>query len=268
MKKELLSAKITTAIAAVALIVSCLAFSCVNGSLAWFSENKSVAVNGVAVKLQDVNDKVEKIEYFSISSIKLDASTNKNIYEFSATPISEQTDIALGTLSPIVAERQILMKITLKSNIRTVHISAQSQADSYIIKETSEGEVPEFFSNDGNSMSSVIQFRAVANVTASEDFYSINEATLSEASHFASVETDESGVTIGFSDSIENVYTTPVGNTDTAVYILLDYYEPSCEYIHDYVKHLLSIQSEDAPLTDAVMGVNINFISDFQFNIG
>ncbi len=264
MKNKLFKAKMATAFSALILLVSFVALFLVNnGTLAWFSLNKSTGVKGLEIDFQDSYGKLASApEYFIISAVKLDSSTRENIYEFSSTPVANKSEIKLETLSPIVAERQLLIKLKLNDAATTISIVAETTAEKYITNMTSP-----LAKADGNPLSSIIQFQVVTDITSSNGMYTIKASELSEAVHFADVNLSGTTLTVGdFARSID-VYSTAENDTDNEIFILLDYYETSADYVLEYVNNLLLSQTPDNPLTEIQTGENVNFVCDFVFYI-
>ena len=199
-----------------------------NEGLGWFASNDRVTADDMGISVTGEFDVINMVEYFAIESISLDDT--KNIYTFNNTPLGEG-EKNLGLFSTLVAERQILIKITLNDNVGAVRVSATSSADGYIADETPN------ISKEHNSLSSVVEFYSVPAdaVDTSGDKYVISsEAFEDNSSRFADVEVDGNRADISFTPYISVCET----SGDNVIYIIVDYYEAAAEHIMDTVSML------------------------------
>lgn len=234
------------------LILSLFAFSLLNGSTAWFAENKELDANNMSVQVKSLSGIVDSFEYYPISSISL--SESNNIYTFSSAKIPENEVKSLGTFSTLVAERQLLVKINLKAGVTGARVVASSYADSYVIKDADT-----IINKNGNSLSSVVEFYSIANVAETNEGYVISsESIQSSVARFSDIDSEYGSIPASFSPEVD-IYSTPAGQTDNAIFIVIDYYEKSIEYVMDHVSNLMIDGS-----TDVVPGEQINFICDFE----
>lgn len=253
---KIANAKIGMAVTALALMLSIFVLCVLNGSTAWFADNNEVSASNMPVSITEGSSAVEKVEYFPISSITLSGEYNN--YNFSSTPITDAAQIQLGTFSSLSAERQLLIKITLSSDVKSVKITAKSAAESYIIQDSST-----LIYKDNNSLSSVVEFYAVSDLELQtiegESCYVVQGQQISDSpSRFSTLTTENGTMTPEFTPSVD-IYQTPDSEEDSAIYILVDYYEMSMEYVSDHVNHIMSSGS-----TDIIAGENINFACDFE----
>lgn len=251
MKKHI-DARIGIIFISLTLILSIFALLLLNGSVAWFAENKDLDVYNMTVSVKSPTQIVESVEYYPISSVSL--SGDNNIYTFSSTPIAENENKALGTFSTLIAERQLLVKINLKPEITGARVVADSYADSYMIE--NEDTV---INKDGNSLSSVVEFYSIPDVAKTSEGYVISGESIKDTvTRFSDVSGSYGKITASFSSEID-IYSTPQGQTDNAIFIVIDYYEDSLNYVMDHVSNLMIDGS-----TDVVSGEKINFICDFE----
>lgn len=261
--KKIASARLSVIISSAVLLLSVFALFSMNGSVAWFADNNEVSGNNMSITITDTEGVVEKVEFFKIHSIKTSVTDDDeihNVYNFSSTPISDPNDIKLETFSSLKATRQLLIKITLVSELGYMRIVANSSADSYIIPNSST-----VIYADNNSLSSVVELAVVNDVTLvnedGEEVYAVVGDSLSESvKRFSSFTETDGEVTPSFSPTID-VYQTPTGETDREIYILVDYYEESMEYVTNYVNNMLMSGNSGS---DIVIGGNINFACDFE----
>ena len=236
------------------LILSLFAFSLLNGSAAWFADNRDVDAENMSVKVKSPDTVVDSVEYYPISSISL--SESQNIYTFSNNNIAENETKQLGTFSTLVAERQLLIKINLKPEATGARVVASSYADSYIIEDEDT-----IINKDGNSLSSVVEFYPIDYdlvEKTSDGEYIISSDSMQNVARFSDIDAKYGSIPASFSPEAE-IYSTPEGKTDTAIFVIVDYYEKSVEYVIDYVNNLIM-----GAATDVVAGETINFICDFE----
>ena len=250
--KKMLDARLGIVFISLVLILSIFALMMLNGSAAWFAENKDVGANNMNVTVKSPAQIVDSVEYYPISSISL--SGNNNIYTFSSTPIDESENKSLGTFSTLVAERQLLIKINLKAEATGARVIASSYADSYIIE--NEDTV---INKDGNSLSSVVEFYSIANVEQTSEGYVISSGDIQDSvSRFSDIDKSYGSIPASFSPETD-IYSTPTDQTDKSIFIIVDYYEESVEYVIDHINNLMMDGA-----TDVVAGEKINFICDFE----
>lgn len=250
--KKRVEARVGIIFISLTLILSIFAFMLLNGSVAWFAENRDIDASNMSVQVKSPAQIIDSVEYYPISSISL--SGNNNIYTFSSTPIDESETKSLGTFSTLVAERQLLIKINLKAEATGARVIASSYADSYIVKNEDT-----IINKDGNSLSSVVEFYSIANVEETSEGYVISSGDIQDSvSRFSDIDAEYGSIPASFSAETD-IYSTPTGQTDEAIFIIVDYYEESVEYVMDYVNNLIMDSS-----TDVVAGEKINFICDFE----
>ena len=250
--KNHLEARISLIFISLVLILSIGALMLLNGSVAWFAENKDLDAHGMSVNVMSPDLIVDSVEYYPISSISL--SGDHNVYTFSSVPIAENEKKVLGTFSTLVAERQLLVKINLKPGATGARVVGCSYADSYIIQ--NEDTV---INKDGNSLSSVVDFYSISDVEKTSEGYVISGESIKDSvARFSNVGGSYGNTTASFSPEID-IYSTPQGQTDNAIFIIIDYYEDSVNYVMDHVSNLMIDGS-----TDVVSGETINFICDFE----
>lgn len=249
--KNCLSSKFTMFFISLALVLSMFAMLLLNGSTAWFAENDRVLADGMQVKVNSPTKLVESVQYFPISSIAL--SGNYNIYTFSVDDeIKEPGKRKLGVFSTLEAERQLLIKINLADGVNSVKISAESEADSYIIQNQNT-----VINTNGNSLSSVIEFYCISDIEEENRNYIISgEDIAASVTRFAEEQPGE--IPFVFSDEID-LYSTDEGEDDNSIFIILDYYELSVEYVTEHVNRLITDKS-----TDIESGKNVEFVCDFK----
>lgn len=249
------SSKIGITLTSIFLILSLVAFSFLNGSTAWFAENKSVSANDMGVEVKDLQRLIKSVDYYPISSITLSGSDN--IYTFSSDPIPEGTAKTLGTFSTLIAERQLLVKITLHDGVTGAHVGAVTETDGYIAD-----SINSKISKEGNPLSSVVEFYSVTDVAQSSEGYVISSGDIADSvKRFVTLSEYEGEIISSFDTEI-SLYSTAENDHDHVVFIMIDYYEQSVEYVMDTVNRLIM---EGEGKTDAVLGENIEFVCDFKF---
>lgn len=248
--KKYFSSKICIFLSSSTLILSIFALILLNGSTAWFAESERVTADGMHIKVSSPNNLVESVQYFPISSITL--SGNYNIYTFSLEDeITDTTQIKLGTFSTLESERQLLIKINLSQEVDSVIVSAEAEAESYIIE--AEDTV---INMKGNPLSSVIEFYCVSDVEEENGCYVISgEDIVDSVTRFAEKANGETP--FDFNNKKE-LYSTAVGDSDNFIFIILDYYKLSADYITNHVNGLIMDK-----LTDVTAGQNVEFVCDF-----
>ncbi len=217
-----------------------------NRGLGWFADNDKVTADGMSITVNGDHGVVDNVQYYEISSIALEGGNN--VYTFTK---EINGNPSLGEFSTLVANRQILIKITLDPSIGAVTVSADSSAPGFIssVKE------------NGNSLSSAVAFYAVSGedveagsdgppyVISSGDFYGDGAYT------FSDITVSGSTVTATFDPEITDLFTTEDGAHESAVFIIVDYYEDAAEHIVD-----LANQS-------GLGGKTITFIPDFEITV-
>jgi hypothetical protein len=226
-----------------------------NGSVAWFAENKEVDAENMTVRVSSPSKLVMSVEYFPISEISL--SGNQNIYTFSKTPLGEDENKCLGTYSTLVAQRQLLIKINLNPGVADAKLVAKSSTDSYIIKDRNT-----VINKDGNPLSSVVEFYAIDDVTVTNDGYVITgDHIIDPIARFSDVDTSNGNNSVSFSPEVD-IVSAPVGETNKSLYIMVDYYEKSLDYVMDHISNLMIDNS-----TDIISGDTVNFVCDFEIHV-
>ena len=252
MVKNHLGATLGFVCVSLTLILSIFAYMLLNGSVAWFAENKDVDAENMTVRVSSPSKLVMSVEYFPISEISL--SGNQNIYTFSKTPLGEDENKCLGTYSTLVAERQLLIKINLNPGVTDARIVASSFADSYLIQDRNT-----IINKEGNPLSSVVEFYAIDDVTITSEGYVITgDHIVDPIARFSDVDPSYGSIPVSFSPEVE-IASVPIGDTDKSIYIMIDYYEKSLDYVMDHISNLMIDGS-----TDIVSGETVNFVCDFE----
>lgn len=250
--RDCLNSKITIVLTALALILAIMAFAFTNGSTAWFAESKNVDAGGMAVMVNS-DGIVDRVDFYPISSISFSGSNHE--YTFSSTPIEDPANRKIGAFSPIVAERQILVKITLKEGVAAASVRAVAESQDYIAN-TNE------ISKEGNPLSSVVEFYAISDIVEENNSYVISsEDILNVPSRFVTISEQNRETVCEFASEIF-IYTTAQGDTDNTIFVLVDYYEDAVDRVIDCVNRLIA-EGE----SDAVMGENIGFVCDFKLHV-
>lgn len=239
------------------LLLSIFALLLLNESSAWFAENRDLDAENMKVQVKAPAQIVERVDYYRISSITL--SGGDNIYTFSSTPIAENENKSLGTFSTLVAERQLLIKITLNEGVTGAHVGAVSETDEYIADAINERIMKE-----DNPLSSVVEFYSISDLEQTSEGYVISSADISNTvARFVTL-SESNGQMITSFDSDISIYSTAAEDHDHIIFIMVDYYEESVEFVMDTVNRLIM---EGNGKTDAVMGENIEFVSDFTITV-
>ena len=254
--KTVLESKIRIIFATLLIILTSVAFLLMNGSVAWFADNDEVDAAGMSVSVNAVPGTVIEVNYYEISSIAL--SGGENIYTFSKTPIADVADRHLKEYSPIVAERQMLVKITLADTLDAATVRAVTDTTDYVIEDQDDPEV----NQANNPLSSVIAFYALSDVQETSAGYVVSSENFQNhtATHFVTVEEQDGKTQASFDDNDILIYETPEGDTDNTIFIMLDYYEASIGYVLSVVNHLMMIGGK----TDIQPGENVQFVCDFE----
>ena len=152
----------------------------------------------------------------------------------------------------------MLIKINLKQGVTGARVIAESRNTSYIIKDKST-----VINKNGNPLSSVVEFYSIANVDKNgKGEYVISGSDIKgSVKRFSDIDSSYGVIPASFSPEIE-VYSTPNGNTDNSIFIIVDYYEESLEYVLDFVSGLIADQK-----TDVVAGETVNFVCDFELSV-
>lgn len=249
---KILSMKLSIILVSLVLVLSIIALMLLNGSTAWFAENKNVDAGGMAVMVNS-DGIVDRVDFYPISSISFSGSNN--IYTFSSTPIEDPANREIGAFSPIVAERQILVKITLKEGVAAASVRAVAESQDYIAN-TNE------ISKEGNPLSSVVEFYAISDIVEENNSYVISsEDIVNVPSRFVTI-SEQNGETVCEFTSEISIYATAQGDTDNTIFVLVDYYEDAVDRVIDCVNRLIAQGA-----SDAVMGENIGFVCDFKLHV-
>lgn len=225
----------------------------IDKTLGWFSHNTEVDANGMAVNVDAPEGVVESVEYFKISAISSVISNGQsyNVYEFAAADAIDKANAKLETFSELIALRQIMLKVTLKSDLESARIYATTDTEKYI----TEGTI----AASGNPLSSVVDIRVATDVVYEDNTYRISDEN-TQVLRFA--ERKQDGVGFEF-DQQTNIVTLDVSDkTPKCIYIIIDYYEESTTYVMDVVNTLLMSNSIE-------LGVDsqVGFICDFTICI-
>ncbi len=277
MSKEFNRTKVTVIITAFALVAGLLTLFTLNGSLAWFAANKKAAANGISISAAGPEECVKQVEFFAIEETLINedltgseaASVDKNRYKFLIRE-SNLESIALGTYSIINNKMQVLIKVTFTDGFAadTVDIRAISSYAGDIIP---NGSAP-------SSMSTVISFSVIAgNLVEIEDntasggkkLYVVNGSDdCAAVKSFAEQAT--AGALPTFTDNItiaQNVdISAKAGETEKAVYIILNYEQSVAQYIKETLE--LSGRDGDFTLDPETNEKKLNFTDcDFKIEI-
>ena len=230
---KVVNTKITLTLFGLVLALSIFALGILgNEGLGWFASNDRTEANNMSISVDGDFGVVKSVEYFSISSISLDGSNN--IYIFKDL-LSEDEPKSLGQFSTLVAERQILVRITLHDSVGRVQISANSSASEYIADATPS------ITRDNNSLSSVVELYSISGefVDYTENGYVISSENFQgDSSRFSSVTIDDT-VHVDFKKDIP-VYETQSGVDENSVYIIIDYYEDAAKHVMDVAAELIA----------------------------
>lgn len=251
------SSRVTLILFGLVLAVSIFALGMLgNKGLGWFADNDEVDAAGMSVSVNAVPGTVIKVDYYEISSIAL--SGGENIYTFSKTPIADVADRHLKEYSPIVAERQMLVKITLADTLDAATVRAVTDTTDYVIEDQDDPEV----NQANNPLSSVIAFYALSDVQETSEGYVVSSENFQNhtAAHFVTVGEQDGKTQVSFDDNDILIYQTPEGDTDNTIFIMLDYYEESIGYVLSVVNHLMMVNGK----TDIQPGENVQFVCDFE----
>ncbi len=237
MKKKIFLAKISMVFAVFVLCLSVFAFVSLDRGLAWFANNKKADTSGLSVSLTDEQDIIESFAYYAIEDIKLvqtsDQSYNEYLFSYSGSNLD---NFALQPLSAIDAKRQVMLKITFKSEMELDIFAKAKTRRAY----------PKTFSNAGNDLSSVVEFYTLTNPREedleegqTEPNYTVSgtEEVLGGAKRFAEITRDESGAITSKSfddDGQIQLYSSAEGERVKDIYILFDYYEESMDVALEY----------------------------------
>lgn len=204
-----------------------------NEGLGWFASNDKVTANDMSISVDGDFGIVKNVEYFSISSVSIEGVNN--IYTFK-DQLSKDGPKSLGQFSTLVAERQILIKITLHDGVERVRVGASSSASEYIADSTPS------ITRDDNSLSSIVELYSVSGelVSSTDNGYVISSGNFQGGpSRFASVTLDGAEATVDFRQDIP-VYETENGLDENAVYIIVDYYELAAEHVMEVAAGLIA----------------------------
>ena len=245
----------------IVLVLSVIALGFLgNEGLGWFASNDKVTANEMGISVNGEFDIVGSVEFFAIESISLDSTTKDNIYTFK-NKLSESDPKNLGQFSTLVAERQLLIKISLSDDVSSVRVTAASSASEFIADETPN------ISKANNSLSSVVEFYSISggSVTTSNDgsYVISSESFQGEASRFSTVDINGSQVTTSFTPDI-SLYETESGVEDDVIYIIVDYYEEAAEYVMDTSSMLMT---NGELVFDDTEDMIITFASDFTITV-
>ena len=254
--KAVLESKIRIIFATLLIVLTSVALFIMNGSVAWLADNDEVDANNMSVSVNAEPGTVIEVDYYEISSIAL--SGGENIYTFSKTPIANVADRHLKEYSPIVGERQMLVKITLADTLDAATVRAVTDTTDYVIEDQDDPEV----NQANNPLSSVIAFYALSDVQETSEGYVVSSENFQNhtATHFVTVGEQDGKTQASFDDNDILIYETPEGDTDNTIFIMLDYYEESIGYVLSVVNHLMMIGGK----TDIQAGENVQFICDFE----
>lgn len=238
------------AFVALTLVLSIIALMLLNTSTAWFASNDTVDAMGMTVSVRDPGKIVGDVTFYNISEITL-SENKKNNYTFEIDNIT--TTPKLDTFSALVALRQILIRIELTGEVDQVDVKAVTTSQGYI------GATPSSIKQTDNPLSSVVAIYSASDLELTEgnSYVLLGDEVEVNVKHFVT----KSGATFAdgtnFTDTV-NVYSTS-DDGDSAIYIMLDYYEDSLEYILKLIN--------GGGQTAAASGTNVGFSCDFELII-
>ena len=226
----------------------------VDKTLGWFSNNTEVEATGMAVNVSGPEGVVESVEYFKISAISSVISNGQsyNVYEFAATDAIDKANAKLETFSELIALRQIMLKVTLKSDLEGARIYATTNTQKYI----TEGTI----AASGNPLSSVVDIRVATEATIESGTYKISDEN-TKVLRFAELDATD-GVGFTLTQQTDTITINDLDESAQCIYIIIDYYEESTAYVMDVVNALL--------MEDRIeLGTNsqIDFVCDFTICI-
>ena len=228
----------------------------IDKTLGWFSNNTEVDANGMAVNVDAPEGVVESVEYFKISAISSVISNGQsyNVYEFAATDAIDKANAKLETFSELIALRQIMLKVTLKSDLEGARIYATTDTEKYI----TEGTI----AASGNPLSSIVDIRVATVAQYDNNIYKISDQNAT-ALHFAQP-VKNNGLTTGFTFNrqTDTITINDLDKSAQCIYIIIDYYEESTAYVMDVVNALL-LDKENG----LEMNSQIDFVCDFTICI-
>ena len=231
-----------------------------NEGLGWFASNDRVTANDMGITVNGESDIVKSVEYFKIESISLDSTSKYNIYTFKDDVTNNAEERKLDTFSTLVAERQLLIKITLQDGVGAVRVTAASSATEYIADATPD------ISIENNSLSSVVEFYSIsgAEVSISGDSYVISSQNFQGTpSRFSEITPNGNTVTTSFTQYIP-VYETEGNADEDVIYIIVDYYEDAAEHVMDTASMLVTNGMLDFGEDENKI---IGFIPDFTISV-
>ena len=221
----------------------------IDKTLGWFSNNTEVDANGMAVNVDAPEGVVESVEYFKISAISSVISNGQsyNVYEFAAT---DKANAKLETFSELIALRQIMLKVTLKSDLESARIYATTDTEKYI----TEGTI----AASDNPLSSIVDIRVATVAQYENNIYKISDQNAT-ALHFAQPVKND-GLTTGFTfnQQTDTITINDLDKSAQCIYIIIDYYEESTAYVMDVVNTLLMSNSIELGV-DSQVGFTCDF---------
>ncbi len=239
MSKELKRTRATVVITACALIVSIFGFASLNGSVAWFSNNMEVYASGMSVKIRDMNELVDRVEYYKIKSIAADVGSGETetdgatedeaqgkverIFYFEDTAYTE--GISLDSYSLVDPARQVLMKVIFKSEADISDIMIQIQTGT-------KTSIEQSIANGEHNMSQIMRFYAVSDSNVETDTAEGNIVIKSKECTTGSFWTVDGEVPVLQDDGMVTVAPS-ITDAELAVYIILDYDDSLASYIID-----------------------------------
>ena len=250
-------AELRTIFTGLVLVFSVVALLTINGTLAWFASQDEVSAEGMSVAIAEQSNAVKDVVFYKIESIGV--TNGNNAYYFS--PVAADSG-ELGQYSSLTSTRQLLIKIVLDDSVERVTLTANIPAEAYAV-----GDGVIVNKNSELPLSSVVEMqvlndRSIAGNEAN-GYVVYDNDELGEPSRFVSF----SGGNPVVSKSVE-LYATADGD-DNAIFIFVDYYEESMEYIIAFVNDaILSRPSDYVPSADDLkIGDSFNFICDFTIYV-
>lgn len=255
--KRLLTSAVSFLLISTFLFISLVAFSGMNKSAAWFSSVKEVSAEGMSISVSA--PETYEVDYFQITSISL--SDGENNYHFDASAPSGNGK--LQTYSALSGERQLLIKISELDLANAITLSAKSSSQTYPVYNGAE------ISKDTPlGLSSVVKIYILdsdsVDLVDGEYVVYSDDLTDDNAKTFASPNTGNNSANVPYLlDSDIELYSSSTGNSDSELYIFIDYYEESMDCVLNYVNNLMMTPGG----TDYKSGDEVQFIGDFIIDI-
>lgn len=209
--------------------------------LAWYVTNKEAGANGIHGSIVDKTSIIESIQYYKINS-KTETTDSTTMVLGTASNKLEME--SYDTLSSTITT--VLIEIVLVDNAKVSSFEFATKAKNYNINLT----------ETGNSLSSIIQFSYLPSGNRTNSNFSF---TTTDLNYYNFVNFTEETGRITAADMI----TTPISLTEQipanskTIYVLLDYYTESLEYIY----------SENIGNAVLDQDIDLEYTSDFTIEI-